>query len=366
MVSDAPLGAALSGGLDSSGIVALMAEVSSRPIDTFTVGHGSDDPDILAARLVAEHCRTNHHELAVEAANVADVLPRVVWQLEEPLGQMETVQMFLNYRAAAKFVKVLLIGEGADELFGGYARYKILAPNLPLPTAVQKDLYARVFQHSDEPMATALGWLFARGLWGGAPASPLSDAHPRAESPLRDVITRSDAMAHAMNYDQRTILPHLYLKRADALGMAHSLELRVPFLDRQIVELAARIPSPFMVKNGVEKHILRRALAPLLPRAIMRRRKHPLQMRVDRGLVETLDFLCDSLLGPADVKARGFFEPSRVAEIRRARPGRLATGPERKFWTWRIWSMILCELWARMFLDRVPTPVPPARLADLT
>lgn len=365
MISDAPLGAALSGGLDSSGVVALMAESSPRPIDTFTVGHGADDPDILAARLVAEHWRTNHHEIAVEAENVADVLPRVVWHLEEPLGQMETVQMFINYRAAAKFVKVLLIGEGADELFGGYARYKVFEPRLPLPLAVRKDLYARVYQHSDEPMATALGRVMARQLWGAPPISPLADAHPRTAPPLADVSSRGHAIERAMNYDQRTILPHLYLKRADAMGMAHSLELRVPFLDRQIVELAARIPGELMVKNGVEKYILRRALAPLLPPAIIQRRKHPLQMRVNAGLVETLDYLCDKLLSPADVKARGFFDPERVARLRRERPGRLATHTERKFWTWRIWSMILCELWARMFLDRLPTPTPPARLADV-
>jgi asparagine synthase (glutamine-hydrolysing) len=365
MISDAPLGAALSGGLDSSGVVALMAESSPRPIDTFTVGHGADDPDILAARLVAERWRTNHHEIAVEAENVADALPRVVWQLEEPLGQMETVQMFLNYRAAAKFVKVLLIGEGADELFGGYARYKIFEPLLPLPLSVRRDLYMRVYQHSDEPMATAFGRVLARGLWGASPISPLLDPQPRIVSPLGDVTKRGHAIERAMNYDQRTILPHLYLKRADAMGMAHSLELRVPFLDRQIVELAARIPGKLMVKSGAEKYVLRRALAPLLPPAIIRRRKHPLQMRVDMDLVDTLDYLCDRLLNPADIKARGFFDPERVARLRIGRPGRLAMDTERKFWTWRIWSIILCELWAWMFLDRLPTPDPPSRLADV-
>jgi len=365
MVSDAPLGAALSGGLDSSGVVALMAEGSSRPIDTFTVGHGEGDPDLQAARIVAEHWRTNHHELAVDADTIADVLPRVVWHLEEPLGQMETVQMFLNYRAAAKFVKVLLIGEGADELFGGYARYKVFEPHLPLPLAVRKDLYRRVYQHSDEPLATTTGRMLTQWVWGSPPLSPLPDAHPRAVPPLSHVNERAHGIEQATNYDQRMLLPHLYLKRADAMGMAHSLELRVPFLDRQIVELAARIPGCLMVRRGVEKYILKRALAPLLPPAIIARRKHPLQMRVDAGLVDTLDYLCDTLLKPSDVRARGFFEPDRVEQLRRTRPGYFATHTERKFWAWRIWSIVLCELWARMFLDRLPTPTPPARLSDV-
>jgi asparagine synthase (glutamine-hydrolysing) len=363
MVSDAPLGAALSGGLDSSGIVALMAESSPRPIETFTVGHGADDPDLLAARQVAEHWRTNHHELSIEAGNIADVLPRVVWQLEEPLGQMETVQMFLNYEAAARFVKVLLIGEGADELFGGYARYKLLTA--PLPYALQRDLYGRVYQHSDEPLATTTGRVLTRWLWGKPPLSPLTDAVPRAAAPLQELPSPAHAAEWAMNYDQRTILPHLYLKRADALGMAHSLELRVPFLDRQIVELAAHIPSELLIKGGVEKYILRRAFAPLLPPAIIRRRKHPLQMRVNAGLLATLDDLCDQLLRPADVRRRGFFDSARVAELRRNRPGRFSTPLARKFWTWRIWSMLLCELWARLFLDRLPSATPPASLQEV-
>lgn len=365
LISDAPLGAALSGGIDSSGIVALMAESATGAIDTFTVGHGKDDPDLEKARIVAEHCRTNHHEIVVSAENVADLLPRIVWHLEEPLGQMETVQMFVNYREAAKFVKVLLVGDGADECFGGYARYKLLGSRMPLPLAVRKDIYRRVYQHSDETPVTTAGRMLSQCLWGKPPISPLLDPLPRVVPPLVDGNNGNHALERALNYDQQTILPHLYLKRADGLGMAHSLELRVPFLDRQIVEFAARIPGHALVRRGVEKYILRRALEPFLPASITWRRKHPLQMRVNSGLVETLDYLCDQLLRPADVRARGFFDSSRVEALRRERPGKFASGMAHKFWSWRIWSMIQCELWARMFLDRPPSPSPPSRLADV-
>jgi asparagine synthase (glutamine-hydrolysing) len=364
-ISDAPLGAALSGGLDSGGIVALMAEGMPGKIDTFTVGHGAHDPDLIGARLVADHCRTNHHEIVVEAENVADLLPRIVWHLEEPLGQMEAVQLFVNYREAAKFVKVLLVGDGADELFAGYARYKLLDPRLPLPLPVRKDLYRRVYQHSDEQPITRSGRWLTRSLWGNPPIFPMLDAHPRFEPPLIDVLHRSHAIERALNYDQRTILPHLYLKRADALGMAHSLELRVPFLDREIVELAARIPGPMTIRHGVGKHILRRALAPVLPAAVVERPKHPLQMQVNHGLVETLDYLCDQLLRPADVRARGFFDPRRVEMLRTSRPGGRWSRTATKFWSWRIWSMILAETWARLFLDRTPSERAPTKLADV-
>jgi asparagine synthase (glutamine-hydrolysing) len=365
LVSDVPLGAALSGGLDSSGIVVLMAEVAGGPVETFTVGHGPDDPDLAAARLVAEHCRTHHHEIVVSGESVADALPEVVWRLEEPLGHMETVQMLANYREAARSVRVLLIGEGADECFGGYDRYRLLLPSFPAPLAVQKDLYERVYMDADCPPRTAAARLAAGCLWGSPPISPLADPRPCPPPPLVEVKRRAGALERALHYDRQALLPHLYLKRADALGMAHSLELRCPYLDRQVVEFAATLPAPLLIRGGVEKFALRQALAPLLPEAVASRRKHPLQMRVDAGLVGTLDYLCDLLLSPADVRERGFFCPDRVASIRAARPSRLAPVWAHKFWAWRIWAMLLCELWARLFLDRPAGSPAPASVREL-
>jgi len=365
MISDAPVGAALSGGLDSSGVVALMAQCNGTgKVSTFTVGHGTDDPDLINARLVAEHCRTDHHEIVISAENVAELLPRVVWHLEEPLGHMETVQLYATYREAARYVKVLLIGEGADECFGGFMRYKLLNPRLPLPFAVCKDLYGRVYQNSDGALVTTSGRALARLMWGKAPPAPLIDPHPRAAMPLADVNERMVAIVRAMNHDQRVLLPNLFLKRADALGMAHSLELRVPFLDRQIVELAARIPARMMVHSRTEKYILRKALASSLPPQITWRRKHPQQMQVNNGLVNTFESLADQLLKPSDVRARGFFEPALVEEVRQMRPRSWSSRIPLKFWSWRMWSMIQCELWARMFLDRPISATPPA-LSDL-
>ena len=351
MLSDAPLGAALSGGLDSSGIVALMSQVHTGKVDTFTVGHGSDDPDLINARLVAEHCGTNHHEILISAENLLDLLPTVMWHLEEPLGQMEAVQMFINYREAAKFVKVLLIGEGADECFAGYARYKLLHRTIPLPGKVRKELYERVYMYADRDPKSFPARAVARTLWGSLPRSPLPDPEPIAPLPL-SAVNGKHILEQALVHDQRTYLHHLALKRADAVGMAHSLELRVPFLDRQIVELAARIPASMMMRRGMEKYILRRAVEPLLPHAITWRRKRGFQMQLNRGLVETLEYLCDKLLNPESVRARGFFDPQLVDRLRFSRPGRFATPMAQKVWSYRVWSMILCELWGRIFLDR--------------
>jgi asparagine synthase (glutamine-hydrolysing) len=156
------------------------------------------------------------------------------------------------------------------------------------------------------------------------------------------------------------------LKRADGLGMAHSLELRVPFLDRPVVELAGRIPSSFMVRRGVEKYVLRRALAPYLPDTITWRRKRPFQVRLASGLDNALEFLCDALLRSEDVRDRGFFDPARVDALRRARPGRHTLPMAHNLWAWRVWSMVMCEAWARMFLDRPIANEPPLTFAELT
>ena len=363
MISDAPLGAALSGGLDSSGIVALMSQGGTK-VDTFTVGHGTDDPDLINARLVAEHCRTNHHEILVSAENILDLLPTVIWHLEEPLGQMESVQMYINYREAAKFVKVLLIGEGADECFAGYARYKLLHRSVPIPQTVRKELYERVYMYADRAPNSFPARAVARTLWGELPGSPLPDPQPLAPMPLSDG-NGKHVLERALVHDQRTYLHHLSLKRADALGMAHSVELRVPFLDRQIVELAARIPASMMVRRGMEKYILRRALEPLLPRSISWRRKRGFQMRLNLGLVETLEYLCDKLLRPEAVRSRGFFDPELASTLRRTRPRRFATPMAQKVWSFRVWSMILCELWARTFLDHNVEKGPVRSVGDL-
>ncbi len=362
MISDAPLGAALSGGLDSSAVVALMSKASVGAVETFTVGHGHDDPDLIKARVVAEHCNTNHHEILVGADNVADLLPRVVWHLEEPLGQMEIIQMYANYREASRFVKVLMVGEGADECFAGYPRYKLLHTRLA-PYELRQDLYRRVYMYADERPQTLLGRTISSALWAHPARSPMPDPVPRAPLPW---LGEDPALAvnHALNYDQRTYLHQLSLKRADALGMAHSLELRVPFVDRQIVELANRIPAGFLLRNGMEKYILRRAVAPMLPKQIVWRRKRGFQMRLGLGLANTLEYLASRLLRPEDVRRRGFFDPLAVHDLRRGRPHR-ATLMAQRVWSFRLWAVLQAEVWARLFLDRDPSLAPPCTLDEI-
>jgi asparagine synthase (glutamine-hydrolysing) len=274
--------------------------------------------------------------------------------------------MYLNYREATRFVKVLLIGEGADECFAGYSRYKLLHPRLPLPKSVRADLYERVYMYADRQPRNLAARVVSTGLWGRPPASPLAHAPPSSASPLANGLRREELMGHALYHDQRTYLHNLSLKRADAMGMAHSVELRVPFLDHRVVELAARIPASLLLRRGMEKYILRRALEPLLPHEVAWRRKRGIQMRLGLGLVDALDDLYGKLLSPADVRARGFFDADRVQALWRGRPGRHAMPMAHKVWSYRVWAMLMCELWARIFLDRPACAGPPESLAELT
>ncbi|MFO1051631.1 MAG: asparagine synthase (glutamine-hydrolyzing) [Planctomycetota bacterium] len=364
MISDAPLGAALSGGLDSSGVVALMAEGGAK-VRTYTVGHGPDDPDLIAARVVAEHCRTEHHEIMIESEDVADLLPRVMWYLEEPLGQMESAQMYLNYEAASKHVKVLLVGEGADELFAGYDRYKLFDKGRRLTPGLRNALYERVYMYADRQPRHLLAGLLSRAAFGRLAASPMADPTPRADEPPIHGLPRERALERSLNHDQRTYLHELSLKRADAMGMAHGLELRVPFLGREVVELAATFHGDLSRRAGVEKWVLREALRPLLPAAIVDRRKRGFQMHLDQRLVDTLQQLCDRLLPDDRVRARGFFDPARVRALRQGRPRRGAAFIAHRVWSFRIWAMLMAEVWARLFLDRAPDAPPPSTLQAL-
>ena len=171
-----------------------------------------------------------------------------------------------------------------------------------------------------------------------------------------------DLMERALHFDQTTYLHDLALKRADGLSMAHSLEVRVPFVDRRIAELAARIPGSMLIRGRVEKYILRRAVSSLLPEDVVWRSKRGFTLRLGRGILDALDHLCDQLLSPASVRQRGFFDPASVEALRRARPGRLKTSMAQRMWSFRICALVLCELWARMFLDRPLASPPPSDL----
>lgn len=336
LAAEVPVGASLSGGLDSSFLVGLMAEQLGAGVKTFAIGCPGDQDERPFARRVAERFRTDHREITVGPDDLWSRLPRVIWQAEEPRGG-PLVPNSILFERAAEDVGVLLLGEGADELFGGYLRFKTALPPLGfLPRRLgaalygtrklgaARELYAPVLgaaRASEDPLATWLG--------------PALRQHGRRR------------LAGLLDFERRVQLPNAHLPRVDLLAMAHALEVRLPFLDSGVVELSERIPLAAKVGWRDEKMVLREAARDLLPAEILRRRKqgqaNPLRLWEAAGL---LDHAADLLAAPA-VRARGLFQPRFVDRLLT----RLRRGRGAPFDRNRLHFLVLIEIWHRVFLD---------------
>jgi asparagine synthase (glutamine-hydrolysing) len=334
--AEVPVGASLSGGLDSSFLVGLMAERLGAGIKTFAIGCPGDQDERPFARRVAERFRTDHREIAVGADDLWSRLPRVIWQAEEPRGG-PLVPNSMLFERAAEDVRVLLLGEGADELFGGYLRFKTALPPLGfLPSRLGAALYGtRKLGAAHELYTPAL--LAAR-----AQEDPLATHLGPA---LRQRGARR--LAGLLDFERRVQLPNAHLPRVDLLSMAHALEARLPFLDPGVIELSERVPLAAKVGWRDEKMILREAARGLLPEDILRRRKqgqaNPLRLWEAGGL---LDHAADLLAGPA-VRGRGLFQPRAVSRLLT----RLRRGRGLPFDRNRLHFLVLIEIWHRVFLD---------------
>ncbi len=276
LAAEVPFGASLSGGLDSSFLVGLMAERLGDGVKTFSIGAPGDQDERPFARIVAERFRTDHREITVTADDLWPRLPRVIWQAEEPRSG-PLVPNSLLFARAAEDVRVLLLGEGADELFGGYLRFKTALPPLGhLPARWGAALYGT-------RKLGATGDLYAPAL-----AAARAEEDPLATW-LGPALAQRGArrLAALLDFERRVQLPNAHLPRVDLLSMAHALEVRLPFLDAGVVSLSERVPLAAKVGWRNEKMLLREAARGLLPPEILGRRKqgqaNPLRLGRPRG-----------------------------------------------------------------------------------
>jgi len=292
LVADVPVGVLLSGGIDSSALTALAAGETAAPVKTFSIGFEERSFDELAlARLVADRYGTDHHELVLRP-DAAELLPRLAAALDEPLGDSSALPTFLVSELAARHVKVVLSGEGGDELFGGYETYaadllaarvggaaRALSPLVErLPSGngrVPLDYKLKRFTRAAHlpPLEAHHGWkeIFGpearRGLLGTTPtpADPVDHLRARwAET------AGAEPLARLQDLDLGLYLVDDLLVKTDRMSMAHSLEARVPFLDPVVAELALALPTSLKVRGLAKKRLLRQAVAPLLPRELAR------------------------------------------------------------------------------------------------
>jgi len=376
MVSDVPIGAFLSGGIDSSAVVALMAAQTGQPVNTYSIGYAGDRTadyynELPWAGQVAQRFNTNHHEIEVQP-EVSSLLPKLIWHLEEPISDSAIATTYLVSELAAQSVKVILSGVGGDELFAGYNRYlgdhyaglygkvpswlrhKVVRPLAGyLPSGRQNrwmDLsrYARSFVQAAELPWREQYKLFIALEAESVLGSLIGDASLQDADGFDRILageTSDDPLLRLLRVDWQTQLGEDLLLLTDKMTMAESIECRVPFLDHKLVELAAGIPTDAKRPGNRLKHLLKRALEADLPKDILYRRKRGFGAPVGAWFKGQLAPLRQSLLSRSAVEGRGWLAPDAVAEICRAHD------QNRHDYTDLILVLMNLEIWARLFLD---------------
>ena len=375
MVSDVPIGAFLSGGIDSSAVVACMARATGQPIRTYSIGFEGGAAESLYnelpfARRVAQLFGTDHHEIIVRP-DVVGLLPRLLWHMDEPIADSAFLTTYLVSEFARREVTVILSGVGGDELFGGYRRYLgnhyadrfaklpgwvqagARAVGRALPADRHSPLLNRLRLAKGFLASSALGFeeryrayvqLMPPALAGRLLQTPPA----QAEDPIHTAFaqaTGADALNRMLVVDGLTQLPDDLLLLTDKMSMTVSLECRVPLLDHELVELAAAMPESIKVRRGRLKHVMKLALADLLPPDVLHREKRGFGTPIGAWLKGQLAAVLDSVLSPQSLARRGLFDPAAVGELVAAHRA------QREDYTDALLALMNFEVWARLYLD---------------
>jgi asparagine synthase (glutamine-hydrolysing) len=343
-----PIGVSLSGGVDSAFMLAAIR--ACRPdadIHSFTVGHGEDDPEIEGARLAAAHMETHHHEVILSPRDLAAILPDAIAHVEDPIGNEEYPCLFAMGRVAAEHVDTLFIGNGSDTLFAGMPSHRVAHAAFARPRLRRGLEELMTAERSGIPPASRAGRLLLHARHGDHPPAappPVNGARhvvppvsftPEAPEPLTRMLHRSIA-----DYDGRMGAQHM-------LFAGPGLSVRMPYWDRDVIRAAMEMPDGVKIHDGQGKHVLRSAAARrLLPPAIAWRRKGIQQLRHDRDFADMLDGLACDLLHPQALDHRGLFTRDQIDRLQAARRDVYASAD-----AYRLWSVIVVEIWARLFVD---------------
>jgi asparagine synthase (glutamine-hydrolysing) len=374
LISDVPLGAFLSGGIDSSTVVAMMARQMDRPVKTFSIGFTESSFDELHyARITARHFNTEHHEFIV-TPDVCKIVEEIIWHHDEPFADVSSIPTYIVSKMAREHVTVILSGDGGDELFGGYDRYlvdrnrevferipRLLRRNLmlrasrALPRATYgKNFLRNIALDSDARYVDSISCfdqdakrnLLSPNVRHWLAGRDSSDAFRR----LLAAPHSSERLDHLLYLDSKTYLPGDILTKVDRMSMAHSVEAREPLLDHKLIEFVQTIPASLKLRGSVSKHILKSAVRGLIPDEIINRQKQGFGVPIRRWFNNELRELLYDTLTDCRTQQRGYFNQKAVEEILdEHRRGRRDNSTH-------LWGLLTLELWHRAFIDRSPDP----------
>jgi asparagine synthase (glutamine-hydrolysing) len=378
LMADVPLGMFLSGGIDSSAIAAVMSQMVDEPIKTFSVAFAEREANELEyARIVARAFKTDHHEIVVSPAQFFEALPNLVWHEDEPLAHPSSVALYFVSLLASKHVKVVLTGEGSDELLAGYARYRKTILNLALgnryhnlaPVGVKKIVQQQIeamrggskirqkllrsflaLSPDIESIYFDNFAVFSRSmqqhLLTARTRERMSGIDPYAT--VRSVLAESDATSlldRLLYADIKTYLQELLMKQ-DQMSMATSIESRVPFLDHKLVEFTSALPERLKLRGWTTKYVLRESMKGLLPDEILSRAKMGFPVPIGAWFKGEYRKVLDEYVLSDRSLSRGIFEPDFVRSL----VNRHQVGGENH--SERLWALVNFEMWQRQFIDR--------------
>jgi asparagine synthase (glutamine-hydrolysing) len=376
-MSDVPLGIFLSGGLDSSIVLAAASKLSNERLKTFSVAFEkpkaktdiSEFSELSYAKRVADFYGSEHYEYTIKSKDVMDDINNIIWHLDEPLGDPTAIPLYYVSKFAKDHVKVVLSGEGSDEIFAGYEIYRE-------PSVIQRYKMIPYFIRRGfiEPIVRMMPFSFGKDFLRRSRLDISSryrgvgrtfrdeeinlllnrDLYQSLSSTLVEeyiesifkVAELSDEINQMLYFDQKVWLPEDVLMKSDKISMANSIELRVPFLDYRLVQFACSIPSKYKYKGKCEKYILKQTFKDILPDFVLKRQKNGFPVPISSLLNgEYKDFTKDILLSQSCIN-RGYFNRSFIENLLNENNIR------RPHVCRQIWLLLTFELWHRMYLDK--------------
>ncbi len=372
LISEVPLGAFLSGGVDSSAVVAMMSEISDSPVKTFSIGFNEDSySELEYARIAAKHFNTDHHEFIV-TPDLVEIVDDLVWHFDEPFADSSALPTYMVSKMARDFVTVVLSGDGGDELFGGYTRYaidkkksglenlpgllrqRILRPiseSMPTSARGKNYLYNASLDSIDRYIDSVsyFGSMSKHSLYSREFKSILGgeiNLGARIYSEIAERIDRGEPLDNLLYLDSKTYLPGDILTKVDRMSMAVSLEARVPLLDHNLIEFVVNEIPGALKLNGLEtKYIFKKALEGIVPNEILYREKQGFGVPINEWINNQLrDRIHGTLLEKRTLE-RGYFDPKYIRTLLDEH------SRNRRDHSHSLWILWMLELWHRRFLD---------------